>query len=184
MNTEIEKVKIEGINYYKIPGNDIFELLPGILPETTDKDKLKVTLHWSAGNYSKLESDYQILSTVDGCIYVSEYFLKYSVHQHTWRRNTYNIGVSFMAMYNKLKFPVTDLMIESVAKVQAVLHDFYDIPWTNFKDHKYYSDLDKYEPQFSKWDCRTQHLENGKLIYLFDKVLQKSKWYYEKYLKG
>lgn len=174
----MQKVKIKGINYWKISGDKILEEMPKILKKA---NVLFSTLHWSAGSYTTLESDYQILIAVDNFIYIAEDIGNWAAHQHTWHRNTGNIGMSFMAMFNKFKYPVTDNMIENGAKAWAVIKKFYKVPWEGFHDHYYYSNLDHYEPKYAKIDCNTVYLENGKLITLFQKTLQKAKWYFTKY---
>lgn len=87
----------------------------------------KIYLHWSAGHYEQLFSDYHINIDWDGRIYLSTPDLA-DVLEHTWHRNTGSIGVclccAFGADTNDLgDEPPTSAQIDVCAQVIAVLCD-------------------------------------------------------------
>jgi hypothetical protein len=86
---------------------------------------VKLYLHWSAGHYGQFFDDYHISIDNDGSIYVSTVDFS-EVKSHTYKRNTGAIGISMAccvgATTNNLgKEPPTDLQIEAMAQVVAVL---------------------------------------------------------------
>jgi len=169
----MEKVKIEGLEYYKISNPEIKTVLPKILPNDINVEW--VTSHWTAGAYNHAYRHYQI-NVGDNYILVSTNLNSWLTHQHTWQRNFHNIGLAYMAMAKN--YPITKGMIEIGALTQAVIKDKYNLDWDKFLDHAYWANLDGYS--HLRWDIRLK-LNNGKTLY--EEVLEKTKWYYEKYFR-
>ena len=85
----------------------------------------RITLHWSAGYYNTLFSDYHISITGDGDIYVSTEDLS-EVLSHTWKANSGNVGISLCCGYGATSedlggYPPTDKQIEIMAQVIATV---------------------------------------------------------------
>ena len=85
----------------------------------------KIYLHWTAGKYDSLFSDYHINITGNGDIYVSTDDLS-EVKNHTWKRNTGAIGIGLCCAYgggstNLGDYPPTVKQIETVAQVIDVV---------------------------------------------------------------
>lgn len=92
---------------------------------------VKLYLHWSAGRYDQVYSDYHINITGDGIIYATTYDFS-EVLAHTWRRNSGSIGISLCCAYNASSraigpYPPTLNQIEFMAQVGAVLADALDL---------------------------------------------------------
>ena len=85
----------------------------------------KLYLHWTAGKYDAVFSDYHINITGNGEIFVStEDFSE--VKNHTWKRNTGSIGIALCCAYgggstNLGDYPPTVKQIETVAQVIDVV---------------------------------------------------------------
>lgn len=180
-------IKINGLDYFRIKSEDILNI--NYLSNATANNKPnKITQHWTAGRYEQAFSDYQILIASD-YILVSVKPLEYRKHQHTWKMNTGNIGISYMAMLNRNTCPVTDAMIENMSKVVAVLVKVYNIDWKQVRDHKYYSDNsipDNYGSE-KRIDVSAERRIIDATTKETDDILnisiRKAKWYYDKYLK-
>lgn len=81
----------------------------------------KIYLHWSAGKYNTLFSDYHINITGDGTIYASTTDFS-KILAHTWKRNSGAIGIVLCACYdgntNDLgSYAPTSKQIEVMAQV-------------------------------------------------------------------
>lgn len=126
-------VTVAGRRYWHIEGGSILTELPGLLPKVAPAAGPEyITLHWTAGRYEQPFGAYQILVGA-GYILVSDQVLNWSRHQHTWRANTRNIGVSMMAMAPGC--PVTEAQAERCAAAVGVLMARYNIPLANVRDH-------------------------------------------------
>jgi len=182
----MEDTTIQGLKYYKIKSKDIIEQLPGILPEISD---LKyVTGHWSAGSHRNYYRSYQINIINEDAILVSSTIDQYMNHQHTWNRNSKNIGYSYIGMYGATDndmgiYPITKNMIESAGKTLAVLKGKYNyLGWEYFTDHAFFSKRDNYKQYGSmRWDTEFK-LENGRTV--TEETKNKAQWYFKKYIGG
>lgn len=102
-----------------------------------------VYLHWTAGWYGQAYDDYHICIDKDGEIYImcdsiNDYL------QHTYRRNSYSVGVSLMCCAEAVANngydadfgpePVTASQIESMAQVVAVLSSEFNLNLSNPDD--------------------------------------------------
>ncbi|MEZ0374921.1 MAG: N-acetylmuramoyl-L-alanine amidase [Candidatus Sericytochromatia bacterium] len=174
----MKRLSVQGAPFYRIEAADIRAELPKLFPAGTAR---YITLHWTAGGYNVPFSDYQILIGHE-YILISEDMLNWSRHQHSWRRNTGNIGISFMAMANATErnagpAPVTKPMIEHCALVAALIVRRYALDWFALVDHAHWAALDGYPGQ--RWDCQWPvPWEHGE--HLTDVVKRKAKWYHEK----
>lgn len=171
-------VNVQGRPFYRIEAHEIEERLPSLLhPGRVDW----VTEHWTAGAYGVPYSDYQIL--VDSqYILVSSNVLAWNRHQHTWRRNTSNIGIAYMAMAraterNAGSYPITKEMVERAALVKAILAKRYSLPWERFFDHAYWAKRDGYPGL--RWDVRFKLFwEQNQTIY--EAGVRKARWYFQR----
>lgn len=89
-------------------------------------------LHWTAGKYFTQFNDYHINIDGEGNIYVSTDDLS-EVLAHTWKRNTGAIGITLDCAYEATTedlgdYPPTEIQIEKMAQVVAVLAQALDIP--------------------------------------------------------
>lgn len=94
----------------------------------------KIYLHWSAGKYGTVFSDYHINITGEGIIYCTVNDLSI-VLPHTYKRNSGSIGVSLCCAYNATSrdigpYPPTAIQIDALAQVGCILADALKIPIT------------------------------------------------------
>lgn len=163
--------KVQGASYYRIPADEIEAGLKSVLTPGTVEE---LTFHWTAGAYNHAYRAYQILID-DDYILVATDILNWYGHQHTWRRNYRNIGISFMAMANG--YPLTRIMVERGALVAAILKKYYSIRWDWILDHAFWAKLDGYPGL--RWDIRLKLAwENQQTAY--HAILRKARWYYNK----
>lgn len=120
----------------------------------------KIYLHWTAGHYGQFYDDYHINIDADGSIYATTDDLS-EIKAHTWRRNSGAIGISLAccagATSNGLgSEPPTDMQIECLAQVIAVLCACMDIPLdgAHVMTHAEAANLDSYGPDttWERWD--------------------------------
>lgn len=128
----------------------------------------KLTIHWSAGNYTQTYSHYHFCVQGDGTV-IQTLPIAFK-GSHTWKRNSNNIGISMCCMADG--YPPTNKQIERTAKLIAELVGIYNISWDQVRDHRYYAVLDGYENL--RWDV-------GDYIV---KLLAKAKWYREQIILG
>lgn len=176
----MRQVQVQGRPYWRLETNEIFKELPGLLPAGNPQ---WVTEHWTAGPYGVGFHDYQIL-IADSYILVSTDFLNYAKHQHTWRRNSQNIGMAYMAMVNATErnpgpCPVTAGMMERMGIVKALLARRYGFGFSSFVDHAHWANVDGYPGQ--RWDNRFV-LPSGHTIY--SATQSKGKWYLKQITEG
>lgn len=174
----LEKINVQGVAYFKIDQKDIMKELPVLLNKIAKNISVQwITAHWSAAPLNMPFKHYQV-NVGDGFILIAADLGKWINHQHTWKRNTGNIGISFMAMgigEDKDKYIIpTENMIECFSSTQAILAKFFKIDWKRVVDHAYFAKIDGY-PQ-DRWDIQ---LKMNKTETLYDICLKKSKWYYE-----
>lgn len=120
-----------------------------------DNQPVKLYLHWSAGHYGELFDSYHINIDADGSIYTSTKDLA-ELKYHTYMRNNGSIGISVSSCFNGTPQnlgdePPTELQIETMAKVIAVLSLALDIPIdkTHVMTHGEAGDnRDKYFPPY------------------------------------
>lgn len=85
----------------------------------------KIYLHWTAGTYNYIFTDYHINITGNGDIYVTTEDLS-TVKNHTWKRNTGAIGIALCCCSgggstNLGIYPPTTKQIEVIAQVVDVV---------------------------------------------------------------
>ena len=167
---------VHGKKYFRIEGKTLKEDLLKLLPKNIKVNYF--TQHWTAAPYNQGYPDYQILIG-DTYILVSANIGDWTGHQHTWRRNTNNIGLSYMAMWNATernygKAPVTKGMLERMSASLAVLLKVYNLSPDKIKDHAFWAEVDGYKGQ--RWDNRSLSPSGNKQT-LFTDSVNKSKWY-------
>lgn len=176
----MKSIYIQSVKYHILSFLEIEKELPKLLPKFDGKSKYFITSHWTAGSYRSVYNHYQINIT-DKEVYISDDILEFINHQHTWQRNNNNIGIALCAMATikgKYLLP-TDKQIEVLALIQAILKHQYHIPYESIVDHAYWAKLDGYTSL--RWDIRLKLDGNSNTDKtLYDKVLEKTKWYYEK----
>jgi hypothetical protein len=181
--------------YTRLESNQIFESLPDLVKTNFKVEFL--TLHWSAGAYHDSSNYYHFnvggSSDSEGYLLASNqlntrwhYHLPFSIPSRSDipNRNPNNLGLSFLAMagatqHDMGKYPITHGMVETMAKTIALLKKEHNLNWGQVVDHAHFAKIDKYESY--RWDCRFI-MPSGR--YLTDEVIQKAKWYFNKYLKG
>lgn len=168
---------VQGVPYWRIERKDIKKDLPQLLPRGNPN---AITLHWTAGSYTAPYKAYQILISTNH-ILVSERLLDYMRHGHTWRRNTGNIGVSFMAMAgaterNAGHFPITPDMVEMAALTVGMLQRKYGLGKGALYDHAHWARVDGYAGL--RWDATFVLPWAGETV--TDVVTTKAWWYRER----
>ena len=177
------EIFIKGSPYKEILSKDIFSELPKYLKLTFELEN--VTLHHSAGTYKGYSKDYQINVTKEGIAIALD--LNTRLCNHTYKRNSGNLGLSFLAMFGANQYgsygsyPITKEQIEIMSKVIAVIYHTQEIDWDQIVDHNYFCKLDKYPSKYYKWDCISTS-PNDSNITVYQDCMNKAKWYYKKYL--
>lgn len=93
---------------------------------------VKLYVHWTAGRYMKLFTDYHILITGDGKVFVSTNDLSETLNA-TYMRNTGSIAIALCCAYNAKgihdlgDYPPTPAQMNAVAQVICVLADALDL---------------------------------------------------------
>ena len=95
-----------------------------------DRD-VKIYLHWSAGRYDSIFSDYHINITGNGVIYATTNDFS-EVLAHTWRRNTGSFGLSLCCAYQATSqdigpYAPTETQIDFMGQVGSILADAWDL---------------------------------------------------------
>ena len=143
-------------------------------PELTaaQKAKLRLTLHWTGGNYDHRSSLSHYNFVVDGAgnvhhaIPLQRNFppLSAGYAQHTGRANSYNIGIGICGMWGSTQaealqgrygpFPLTIQSILAAVDLAADLCKRYDIEVTpqRVRVHSEWSTVDPVTRQNGKWD--------------------------------
>lgn len=141
----MKPVTVGARRYWRIEAGDILNKMPGLLPKASAANKpAKITFHWTAGRYDQPFGAYQILVGA-GYILVSDQLLNYTRHQHTYRANQRNIGISIMAMAPGC--PVTQAQGERAAAAAAVVATAYGIELADIWDHADWARFHGYYPQ-------------------------------------
>ncbi|MDR1701324.1 MAG: N-acetylmuramoyl-L-alanine amidase [Sporomusaceae bacterium] len=130
---------------------------PGFRPK-------KVIMHWTAGNYTNVFNDYHACIKGDGELYFTTDNMA-EVLEHTWRRNTGNIGLALCCAAGAVfpdKFPKgfepTVAQIETLAETMAILAKEFNLSITKdvFMTHTEIAIIDGYGPYSgdseTKWD--------------------------------
>ena len=128
-----------------------------------------IYLHWTAGRYHQLFSEYHLLIRGNGTLVASTPDFT-DVLAHTWNRNTGSLGIALCCgkdavMYADGTFdlgdyPPTPLQVESCAILLATLSKCWKLPLEPNKvmTHAEAADLDGYGPSmagtpaFERWD--------------------------------
>lgn len=173
----MKRVFVQGRAYWRIERKDIKKDLPQFLPS---RQLSAITLHWTAGSYTTPYRAYQVLIGTDH-ILVSENLLNFNLHQHTYRRNSSNLGVSFMAMAgaterNAGHFPITPDMVEMASLVVGMLQKKYNLGKGQLYDHSHWAQVDGYAGY--RWDARFVLPWEGDTV--TDVVRRKGWWYRER----
>lgn len=131
---------------------------------TEARGKIKrIYLHWSAGTYDGVFSDYHLNITGDGRIYTDMDSLT-ERKWHTYMRNTGAIGISLCCCYeakppnNYGEYPPTEVQLDMMSKIIAKLCIEIGLPlnYVTVKTHAEVADIDGYglgsgDPE-TKWD--------------------------------
>lgn len=101
------------------------------LQEDAGKNGIKIYLHWSAGKYESIFSDYHINITGSGIVYATTRDFSETL-AHTWRRNSGSIGVSLCCAYNATSnnlgsYAPTLTQIDAIAQVGCILADALEL---------------------------------------------------------
>lgn len=178
--------------------------LRAVLKKFKGRGLNKIYLHWSAGGYSQVFSDYHICirGNPDGEVYLTTENLL-AVLEHTWRRNTNAIGVAICCCYNafypvKNKYtsptreqldahlgdaPPTQKQIDSTAEVIAIICEELEIQLIkdNVMTHYEVAVLDNYGPfsgdPSTKWDLQWLKDYDGEWKNGGDILRGKAQWY-------
>lgn len=136
----------------------------------------KITLHWGANHYEDTSDHYHINILGDGTIY-SDYDNLDVYCEHTWHRNTNNIGISLSCCFDAgvwadgtVKFgtePPTDKQVDTMAKIvyKICKAKGWDIVYDRVKTHAEWADIDGYgihdsDPDM-RWDLLKLPQEDG-----------------------
>jgi hypothetical protein len=174
-------VVVSGFYYVKIKVENILKQLPVIVDSIKVKTKPKyVTWHWTAAPYDLPYNHYQV-NVGEDYILVSLYMTSYSYFHHTWKRNSLNLGISYMAMGGKKRAGIyaqdirkTPQMMKTGSVALAALKKAFGFEWSQVTDHDAFSKLDGYDSY--RWDNQLV-LRNGKTLYTSN--LQEAKWIYD-----
>jgi len=103
-----------------------------IWEQARSKDRdVKIYLHWSAGRYDSVFSDYHINITGDGRIYATTNNFA-DILAHTWLRNTGSFGLSLCCAYQATSqnigpYPPTEIQVDFMGQVGCILADAWDL---------------------------------------------------------
>lgn len=161
VSIELPFVLVEGYHYVKIPANKILEYLPIVWATLPDKTKPKyVTCHWTAAPYNVPFNDYQI-NVGDDYIYVSLFATQYSSFSHTWKRNSLNLGITYMAMGGAVTNGMYAMdirkspnMVNTGSLALAAVMKFFSLKPSQVTDHDAWSKVDGYDSY--RWDNQLQ----------------------------
>ena len=142
-----------------------------------------ITLHWSAGSYSYVSPKYHYSITFNPetkKASIVQSIPDDEIGEHTWRRNTDNIGIALCCGLNMTEnddgdCPPTIEQIEMAAALAGRLRYKYNIHPDKIQDHAYYAYLDGYPG--GRWDCRKYIKGYDKDVFTLWK--DKTIWYSE-----
>lgn len=126
----------------------------------------RIFLHWSAGHYDQFFADYHLNIDQDGNLHTNVTAFTENL-SHTWHQNTGSVGISmsccFKADFENLgPEPPTELQIESMAQVIALLCREFNLPITiNYvRTHAEQANIDGYGPDTTsdRWDLWFLHV--------------------------
>lgn len=143
----------------------------------------KITLHWSGGSHTTLSGKYHFcIQFINGDAKVVQTLSLYELGEHTWQRNTGNIGISMLGMAS-IKYPIMPEQIEACAKLVAELMFVLGIEEDMVQDHYHYAKLDGYT--HLRWDVGFEGAKwNGKEVNLKPIIKKKAAWYLSKLKTG
>lgn len=153
-----------------------------------------VYLHWTAGRYGQVFSDYHILVDADGTIYMpSENLL--AVRSHTWKRNTGAVGIALCCCYEAQAnagincdfgdYPPTAAQIETLSVIVALFRKYAGVDFDNILTHCEVAYTDGYGPYSgdpdTRWDLwfLPDSAYNGKMRGGGEVIRGKARWYLE-----
>ena len=92
---------------------------------------VKIYLHWSAGKYDQIFSDYHINITGDGGIYATTNDFS-EVLAHTWKRNSGSIGISLCCAYGADtrslgNYAPNITQVDFMSQVGCIIADAWDL---------------------------------------------------------
>jgi hypothetical protein len=161
-------VDVQGYSYIKIPVGKILDWLPVVFRSFTVQDSpAYITGHWTAAPNDIPFKSYQINVGRD-YILVALYAMEYEYYSHTWKRNSDNLGYSYMSMGGgnvgggRYRDDVRkdDEMVETGSILLASLIGMF--PSAKVTDHAAWASKDGYTGQ--RWDNRAV-LSNGLTLY-------------------
>lgn len=151
-----------------------------------------IYLHWTAGRYGQVFSDYHISIDYDGRIYLPYDCRNLTVYRsHTWQRNSRAIGIALCAAYGaeanngwNCDFgsqPVTDAQIEAMSLVVATICKHAGIPLDHVLTHCEAAVEDDYGPGSgdpeTRWDLWFLKDYDGQMKPGGNVIRGKAQWY-------
>lgn len=155
-----------------------------------------IYLHWTAGHYGQIYSDYHISIDYDGRIYLPDNCTDLNQYrQHTWMRNSNAVGIALCCCYGAIANsgydadlgdePVTSAQIEALSAVVAILCKYANIPVENVLTHCEAALADGYGPYQSdpdlRWDLWWLPDINNTMLLGGDVIRGKARWYMNYY---
>lgn len=153
-----------------------------------------VYLHWTAGKYGQVFSDYHICIDADGSIYMPSENLTIR-RSHTWKRNSDAVGIALCCCYNAQanagwnadfgEFPPTNAQIETLSQIVAAFRTCGGVSLDNVLTHCEAAYIDGYGPYSgdpdTRWDLwyLPDSAYNGKMRGGGEVIRGKARWYIE-----
>ena len=141
------------------------------------------TRHWTAGSWTQTFKHYHFCITYDEKTDTAKVVQTRSLREpgeHTWHRNTGNIGISMCGMgriRGKLH-GIQQAQVEACAKLTAELCTIFGMPIEVTHDHAYWATIDGYGPG-------SGHPETRIDIGSFEPVIKKkAHWYQDQLAAG
>ena len=151
-----------------------------------------VFLHWTAGHYHHIYSDYHLNIDADGRIYAPYDHLDFlKKRNHTWTRNTGSVGIALCCCDGAVandglnadlgSEPPTENQIEAMAVVVAILCKYAGVDIKNVYTHCEIAYIDGYGPYSgdpeTRWDLWYLTDYDGKLRGGGEVIRGKAQWY-------
>jgi N-acetyl-anhydromuramyl-L-alanine amidase AmpD len=135
-----------------------------------------IILHWTAARYGQSFPDYHFLIDADGTVYQNENAPPGVWTEHTWHRNTGNIGIAAEAMLNATpdnygSYSYTREQLEAICALAAKIAKKYGIAPINILTHAEAAAQDGYGPGSGDPETRWDWWHEG------EKIHQKIAWY-------
>ena len=150
----------------------------------------RVYLHWTAGRYGQVYSDYHICIDDDGKIYMPSDNLLIC-RSHTWRRNSEAVGIALCCCYGAIAnegrdadfgdYPPTEKQIEVMSQIVALLNKYGEVSLDDVYTHCEIARIDGYGPYSgdseTRWDLWFLPDYDGVMRNGGDVIRGKAAWY-------